>query len=241
MKENIYTIPVIDAFKEDTECPFCFLYNKLEKQYIEYVLGPSYMEVDVRIETNNKGFCKHHIKLLYEQKNRLGLALIMLSHMQNIQDNFDKLIEKDTKTTSINLFNKRHNDSSNTSNYINELESSCFICTKINTAMERYYDTFFYLWKKDMEFKQSFEQGKGVCLHHFEILLKNSTSKLGSKDCTDFRNNLISIYKSNINRVYEDLDWFIQKFDYRFQDEPWKNSRDALIRSILKVNGVGVE
>ena len=27
MKEKIYTIPVIDAFKEVTECPICNLYK----------------------------------------------------------------------------------------------------------------------------------------------------------------------------------------------------------------------
>ena len=29
MKTNIYTIPVIDAFKADDECPFCFIERQL--------------------------------------------------------------------------------------------------------------------------------------------------------------------------------------------------------------------
>ena len=36
----------------------------------------------------------------------------------------------------------------------------------------------------------------------------------------------------------EFVDWFIKKFDYRFQDEPWKDSKDAVERAILKLSGV---
>jgi hypothetical protein len=39
-----------------------------------------------------------------------------------------------------------------------------------------------------------------------------------------------------MQRVNDDLEWFINKFDYRFQDEPWKNSKDAIPRTIIKTN-----
>ena len=31
MKETIYTIPVMDAFNADDECPFCYIERKLEQ------------------------------------------------------------------------------------------------------------------------------------------------------------------------------------------------------------------
>ena len=37
-----------------------------------------------------------------------------------------------------------------------------------------------------------------------------------------------------MKRVTDDLEWFIDKFDYRHKDEPWKNSKDALPRAITK-------
>jgi len=37
-------------------------------------------------------------------------------------------------------------------------------------------------------------------------------------------------------RIEGELSWFIDKFDYRYKDEPWKNSKDALPRSIQKVS-----
>ena len=56
MKEEIYTIPVMDGFQSDCECPFCAMYRKLESDSIGFVLSPSYMEEDVRGLTNEKGF-----------------------------------------------------------------------------------------------------------------------------------------------------------------------------------------
>ena len=72
MKERIYTIPVSEAFEEDTECPMCILERRIENDAINYTLGPSMMEPDRRIETNKKGFCNHHFTKLYNtQENRL--------------------------------------------------------------------------------------------------------------------------------------------------------------------------
>ena len=54
-KDEIYTIPVNDGFNEDCECAFCAMQQKLEQEMLDFVLSPSYMEEDVRGETNAKG------------------------------------------------------------------------------------------------------------------------------------------------------------------------------------------
>ena len=64
MKEQLYTIPVNDAFAVDCECSVCSMYDSLEKDAIEFTMGPSYMEDDIRMETNKIGFCTHHVKQL---------------------------------------------------------------------------------------------------------------------------------------------------------------------------------
>ena len=55
-KEKIYTIPVNDAFQEDSECPFCAMERKLEEDAIAFTLGPSYMEDDVDVY-KRQNFC----------------------------------------------------------------------------------------------------------------------------------------------------------------------------------------
>ena len=49
MKEKIYTVPVNDAFALDSECPICSMFEKLENDAVEYAMGPSYMEDDIRL------------------------------------------------------------------------------------------------------------------------------------------------------------------------------------------------
>ena len=80
MKEQLYTIPVNDAFNEPCECPLCKIYDNLEQESIDFMLGPSYMEDDIRMETNKTGFCTKHIKQLYDRQNRLGIALMLHTH-----------------------------------------------------------------------------------------------------------------------------------------------------------------
>jgi hypothetical protein len=41
----------------------------------------------------------------------------------------------------------------------------------------------------------------------------------------------------NLERIQEEVDWFVAKLDYQNKDESWGNSRDALIRSIPKIVG----
>ena len=55
MKENIATIPLIDAFKADGECPFCHLEREAEQHAISFILGSAYMEDDIREKTDATG------------------------------------------------------------------------------------------------------------------------------------------------------------------------------------------
>ena len=68
----------------DSECPICSMFEKLENDAVEYAMGPSYMEDDIREKTDKMGFCSRHIKKIYEQNNRLGYALVMKTHMDYV-------------------------------------------------------------------------------------------------------------------------------------------------------------
>ena len=87
--EQIYTIPVNEAFEAGMEdptrgCPFCRLRDKLAKEEVDRVLGASMMEPDTRQQTNVHGFCGHHLEQLTAAGKRLPLALILESHLIEI-------------------------------------------------------------------------------------------------------------------------------------------------------------
>ena len=90
MKEKLYTIPLMDAFKAEDECPFCFVERQLEQHAMDFVLGAgaSYMEDDVRAETDKMGFCRTHYKKMYDYGNRLGAGLILKTHFSTKQKSF---------------------------------------------------------------------------------------------------------------------------------------------------------
>ena len=39
MKENIATIPLMDAFQAKDECPFCYLEREAEQHAVSFILG----------------------------------------------------------------------------------------------------------------------------------------------------------------------------------------------------------
>jgi hypothetical protein len=238
MKDKIYTIPVVDAFKEDCECPFCLMKKSLEDASIEFVLGPSYMEVDVREQTNKLGFCKEHVNKLYSNKNRLGLALMLHSHLNEVKSQVENIISTDEIKSKKKLFSNKQADDKKIYTYISEKKSSCYICDKINMTFERYIDTFFYLIKKDKSFVDLVQSCSGFCLEHFALIYNEAPKKLNGSSLESFYNIISPIQIDNINRILEELDWFIKKSDYRFANEPWNNSKDALRRTIQKVNGL---
>lgn len=91
MKEKIYTIPVNDAFDKDCECPLCAMYQELENNAVEYTDGTKlHGKTDIRAETDKMGFCRKHLKKIYAVENRLGFALVMKTHMDNVINEIEK-------------------------------------------------------------------------------------------------------------------------------------------------------
>ncbi|MEN8907691.1 MAG: DUF6062 family protein [Clostridiales bacterium] len=251
MKEKIYTIPVTEAFQEDCECPICNLEKKLESEYIEYTLGPSLMEPDGRIETNEKGFCKNHFEMLFNrQENKLGLGLIIDTHLKKqieiLKNLFEKSIPNIDKNLNTNIMqniskkitSKQTDGDKSIGKFINSLETlekKCAICDKLDNTIKRYVEVIIYLWSKEPDFKKIFKSKKGFCLRHFKSLLVSAQKELNLKESAQFSKELIEMELSNLDRIQDEVHWFTKKFDYKNQNEPWKNSKDSLNRSIQKI------
>jgi hypothetical protein len=240
MKETIYTIPVNDAFAKDSECAVCELEKDLEKSNIDYATGAALMEPDVRLDMNIKGFCRNHYKaLLNSQKNALGLSLILTSHYETFMAEVEKSIipayrdqEKASKQKAKNkaatlLYEKFKK-------LLQKDTSTCFVCDRIAYTMDKYLEVIVYMWKTSVDFRTKFISSKGFCNKHTFVLQDYGYSKLGANDFSDFLSDIFTLFISNWKRNEEDLRWFTKKFDYRYKDEPWKDSKDALPRVIGK-------
>ncbi len=242
MKEHIYTIPVTDAFNEKSECPFCAMYKKLEEDAVEYILGPAYMTDTIRLETDEAGFCKHHIKQMYKNQNRLGVALMLHTHLKKINLDLEKEIQSFLgKKKKKSLFKKNSETTNSVSSYLNNITNSCYVCNRITSTFERYLDTFFYMWKNKPEIKEYVINSKGFCLEHFSLLLEAGEKKLSQNEYSELLDIILPLEKENLKRLEDEIEWFINKFDYKYKDEPWKTAKDSLPRAITKIISANAE
>lgn len=238
MKEQIDTIPVNEAFESADECPFCYLERQVEQKAIRYALGPgaSYMEPDVRGVTDSQGFCRQHYKKLYDYGNSLGNALVMQTYLIGLQKELEGQVAAFAIPEKKGLFSKKQDQTLPILSWLKQKNSTCYLCNKRDYNMRRYYATFFHLIK-DGEFRAKVEGSKGFCMHHFEKLLESAQEKLPNAQIQWFYTTVFRLMQENLGRVQGDLDWFIDKFDYRNASAPWKNSKDAVSRTMQKLKG----
>ena len=237
MAEKLYTIPVNEAFDSGAECPVCAMFTKLENDSIDFMMGPSYREDDIRMDTNKMGFCKPHMRMLAVQKNRLGLALILKTHLDEQKKQALSFKGKQIKPKTL----LKKPERSDLAVWCEKQSESCYICSRIKNTFGRYIDTVLHLYKKDPEFRKKYESCKGFCQEHMGMLIDKGQEILSQDMLNTFYQTTLDLYTENLQRLADDLDWFTDKFDYRYKDAPWKNSRDAIERAVTKTNGIIME
>ena len=148
--EQIYTIPVNEAFdevgeKKECGCPFCVLYRRLQNDEIDIILGASMMEPDIRIKTNEQGFCLQHYNMMLRRKRMLGMGLILESHLAEVEKKIDgpKLLGNKVQS-SIDA--------------IERLNCDCYICNRIRKNLSAMIATAVYLFESDLDFPAKFKK-----------------------------------------------------------------------------------
>jgi len=242
MKEQIDTIPVNEAFNSGDECPFCYLERMSEQRAIRFTVGSgaSYMEPEVRGATDRQGFCREHFKKLYDYGNALGNALVMQTYMAGLLKEFEEQALTFEMPAKKPLFGGKKNVTAEENamvQWARERQSTCYICQKQEYNMHRYMHTFFVMLK-DEEFRSRVENCKGFCMRHFLKLMEEAQQELSNANREWFYTTVISLMRDNLVRVKEDLDWFVGMFDYRQAGSDWKNSRDAVSRTMQKLQGL---
>ncbi len=221
--EQIYTIPVNEAFEASAAdpscgCPLCAIYRRLEENELDLILGASMMEPDVRIKTNEEGFCRLHYDLMFVRKNRLGMALTLESHLKELQGD----LKEGTFGTPGSKPMKR----------IAELEADCYVCRRTQAYFEHMAECVVYLWDADEDFPPKLRAQPYFCLPHYRKLLEYGQKRLGKKKLAAFTAEVGKVVSDYLTTLTDDISWFCKKFDYRYDEEPWYNSKDAVERAM---------
>lgn len=225
MVEKIYTIPINEAFNRaptgtPPDCPLCLLREMLEENELERILGAAMMEPDVRIETNRLGFCQKHFARLAEKSNRLGLALILESHIAAVEK------EIFSGGTLFDAAGTKEEEK------LKKLGDSCYVCKRTEEAFGKMLGTTVFLWETEEDFRAKFGNQSLFCLPHYEMLLSAGRDNLSKKQFRDFYDVSRKIMQTYIKELGGDVSWFCKKFDYRYDGEPWYNAKDSVPRAI---------
>ena len=224
MSEQLYTIPVNEAFdfaEKEHDCPICRLKRYFEENELSIMLGGALMEPDIRKQTNKKGFCKVHAEKLLKADNRLGFSLILESHLAEIE----KAIFPAFATPD------------GIAKRVSDITHDCYICSRADTNLGRAIGSMLWLYENENEFREKFKRQSHFCLPHYETLLAASQKQLGKKRRAEFFAAIKNIELEYLKTLSDDVSWFCKKFDYRYDGEPWKNSKDAPERATAFLNG----
>ncbi len=219
-------IPVNEAFDKSAAdkscgCPLCLLHNMLEANEIDTILGSSsFMEPDVRIKTNRQGFCRAHFDMLLGSgKNKLGVALMLESHLIELEAGLGF-----------------GSDGKRSASEIEKLEGSCYICYRTEDNFSHMIDTAVLLWQKNDGFPEKLKEQPYFCLPHYKLLLKCAQKKLNKKQLSAFVKDCEGVQRKYLEKLQGDISWFCKKYDYRYKNEPWNDAKDSVERTVNFLN-----
>ena len=184
--------------------------------------------------TDREGFCRMHFKKMFDYGNALGNAWILKTmYIRNIGE-MKKEFHNFKPGGGGGLFKK----STNTiSDWIGKKECTCFICDGVANSFSNYMKTFFGMYRSEPGFKDKVKATNGFCMSHFKVLIDEADRKLDPGELKEFYDMVLPLQLENMERMLEDISWFVDKYDYRNRDADWKNSKDAIQRGMQKMKG----
>ena len=228
--EQIYTIPVNEAFDDSRDnpscgCPICTLYRRQEENELQLILGASMMEPAIRLETTRLGFCDCHYSMMQGRKNRLGMALMLESHLDGLRDALFP------HGLAAMLGHER------AERRMRELEESCYVCGRIEFALSRMIETVVLLWERDPDFRKKFDAQPHFCLPHYRRMAEYASKRLGKKEKGAFLAAAEKIELAYYDSLREDIKEFCRGFDYRAEGTPSEGSKTAVDRAVRFLSG----
>lgn len=219
MRESILTIPINEIFEPRDGCPICRMRDMLEDRAVEYIMGSAMMEPDVRIETNKQGFCKTHFDKMLAQKNRLSLALMLQSHLTELDRD---IFGKKSMFEGINAKQRK----------VSAVNNDCFVCRKTEWGMSRLMQTVFDMYSAERDFRELFASQPFICVNHYDVLVAFSEKGMDKRYRSEFVSVCGKLVKKGLEALIDDVTVFCNMHDYRNAGGDWGSSKDSIERAI---------
>lgn len=216
MKENICSIPISEVFNKKCGCPICELQKIVENRAVQFTLGDSKMQPQIRIQTNEKGFCRKHFGDLLNTRKFTELGIILESRLAMMTELGQKELTE----------------------YIAAQKSSCFICDIVNNNMSILLREVFHLYETEPEFRQLFRQKEHYCCEHYALLCRKENKKYLKRHYKDMMADIYKTAQNDLNSLHDDIKYFNSMYDYRNSaSNDFKGTENAVERAFNFFNG----
>ena len=225
MAEQLYTIPINEAFEKYDGCPMCRLRRKLERQSLEYIMGAAMMEPDIRIVTNRLGFCREHFHTMLGMGSRLSLALMLESHLQYLWENTP---EPDGKKY----------DGESPGAEMTARAASCYVCARVRDFEKKCVSNVVYIYKKDPTFPDKLRAQPYFCLEHTGALLEAAKKELSEEKYLALSRDLLEKARDNLAVLKQNITAFCRSFDHENAGKPMTpEARGAVDAAVQFLSG----
>lgn len=221
MRYHIDTGLIYEKFREDCDCPLCEIEKKAQEQFVHEFLNDAVMEDNSRIAVAKHGFCEKHFDALFSGKNKLSVALQVLSRC----DALDDLLKPVSGTGKAKA----------RATEIIKAKDDCVICDLLNKSMEKYYKTIAQMFVREKEFFKLLYSSKGFCMKHYAELLRYSGSAIPMQK--EYLKTLAEVQKKSFDKIKSELKEFCDSHDYRNAYKPLGNAETALPRIRTRLYG----
>ena len=222
---------VHDAYAAGGECPLCTLREGAEETYLRSFQHSRVMEPSVRVKTNESGFCPDHYRKLYARENKLGLGLVVHTHLQ------EKLPELRAAFQAMRIAGRKGRKADDAASSLARLRERCFICDLLRGDLDRYAFTILFLWGKDVDFMPTFRSSRGFCLEHFLSILAKARTMLRADRLQRWLDDTVTLMTDSLERLERELDAFTQLHHDANRSLGTEEVRTALARTLQKLAG----
>ena len=226
---------VHDAYAEGGECPLCTLADKTEETLLDSFQHSRIMEPNVRVKTNESGFCARHYRGLYARENKLGLGLVVHTHLRAALPRYRAAFDLLLSGASANRRGGERIEEAAAS--LAALHESCFICDLLAADMDRFAFTVLYLWEKDPDFLPVFRASRGFCIEHFLSVLAVARKLLRRERLQRWLNDVLPLMRGSLERLEGELLAFTGLYHDQNRSLGTDEERSALRRALQKLAG----
>lgn len=205
---------VLDALRTAKECPLCCLEADAMHAYFDAILYEAVNDPKVRSElARSKGYCHRHAHYLIEMRDNFGIAILYQDQLQLFKE----------------LLSKKALVGSGQSSERNDKYTICPACRNQLETRRRYLDVLTE-GLTEPEIRTAYEASPGFCMPHLTMLLEII------KDPA-IQNYFYQTEGRNLTGLWDELQEFIRKYDYRYAHELYGDERDSWNRAIKKLTG----